>query len=215
MILGALMAGAMFAAAPAALPPDIHPESMSRLPVIDREKLDAEGKRVYDVIRGKNPTIGNTGPAAVTIYSPGAAEPFSNLNNYVRKTVVGPRFFELSALIAAREFDQAYEWSGHEPAGLRAGLEQSVIDVVKFNRDPAGLSEKDQTVIRMGRSLFREHRLSSDLWTKAVALFGVQGAVEIAIIMGDYAMAAVVLTAADQHIPDGRPSTLPVLPRVR
>src|SRR3954468_17660513 len=98
MILGVLMAGAMSAAAPAALPADIHPDSMSRLPVIDREKLDAEGKRVYDVIRGKNPTIGNTGQAAVTIYTPGGAEPFNNLNNYVRKTVVGPRFFELSAI---------------------------------------------------------------------------------------------------------------------
>ena len=215
MILGALMAGAMFAAAPAALPADIHPDSMSRLPVIDREKLDPEAKRVYDVIRGKNPTIGNTGPAAVTMYSPGAAEHFSNLNNYMRKTVVGPRFFELSALTAAREFDQDYEWTAHEQSGLRSGLEQSVIDVVKFNRDPSGLSEKDQTVIRTARSLFHEHKLSSELWAKLVALFGVQGAVEIVTVMGDYAMAAVVLTAADQRLPDGRKTTLPVLPRRR
>jgi hypothetical protein len=31
---------------------------------------------------------------------------------------------------------------------LRAGLEQSVIDVVKFNKDVTGLPDKDATVIR-------------------------------------------------------------------
>ena len=211
MFLGVMMAGVMYAAAagPAPLPPDIHPDSMSRVPVIDREALDAEGKRVYDVIRGKNPTIGNTGPSAVTMYSPGVAEPVSNLNQYLRKTVVGPRYFELSALIAAREFEQPYEWTGHEPAGLRAGLEQSVIDVIKFNREPTGLSEKDTTVIRVGRALLREHKLSPALWAKMVELFGTQGAVEIVSTMGDYAMAAIILTAVDQRLPAGRPSLLP------
>jgi len=46
-------------------------------------------------------------------------------------------------LLAAREFDQQYEWSGHEAAGVRAGLDQAVIDAVKFDRDVAGLPEKD------------------------------------------------------------------------
>jgi len=43
-----------------------------------------------------------------------------------------------------------------------------------------------------------------------VELFGRQGAVEIAAIMGDYAMAAVMLTAVDQQLPPGREALLPV-----
>ena len=127
----------------------------------------------------------------------------------MRTTVVGNRFFELSALIAAREFDQQYRWSGHEPAALRAGLEQAVIDVVKLNKGVDGLSEKDATVIRLGRALFRDHKVSPDLWAKTVSLFGRQGAVEITAIMGDYAMAAVMLTAADQQLPPERKPLLP------
>jgi hypothetical protein len=42
-------------------------------------------------------------------------------------------------------------------------LEQSVIDVVKFKKDVAGLSEKDATVIRLGRALLREHKVSHQL----------------------------------------------------
>jgi 4-carboxymuconolactone decarboxylase len=193
----------------AKLPPDINEKSFSRLPPVDRAALDDEGKKVWDYVGGAR-GMPPTGPAPVSMYSPGAAKPIHELNQYLRKTVVGPRFFELSALIAAREFDQEYEWSGHEPAGLRAGLEQQVIDVVKFNRDVAGLPEKDATVIRLGRALFRERKVSPALWAKTVELFGRQGAVEITAIMGDYVMAGVMLTAVDQRLPPGRESTLPI-----
>ena len=206
-----ILASVVLGAQSTQLPADIHPVSLSRLPPIQRADLDEEGRRIWDVLapaggRGMSPT----GPGAVSMYSPKAAEPIQALNQYLRKTVAGSRYFELSALLAAREFDQQYEWSGHEPAAVRAGLEQSVIDVVKFNKDVTGLSEKDRTVIRLGRALFRDHKVSADLWAKTVELFGQQGAVEIATIMGDYAMAAVMLTAADQQLPPDRKPLLPV-----
>ena len=191
------------------LPPDIHPTSYSRLPPVDRAALDEEGKRVWDYVAGER-GMPPTGPGPVSMYSPGAARPIQELNQYLRKTVVGPRFFELSALVAAREFDQAYEWSGHEPAGRRAGLDQAVIDAVKFNRDVTGLPEKDATVIRLGRALLREHKVAPALWAKTVELFGRQGAVEITAIIGDYVMAGIMLTAVDQQLPPGREGLLPV-----
>jgi len=191
------------------LPPDINPTTFTRLPLIERESLDQDGKRIWDFIGGAR-GMPATGPAPLTMYSPKAAEPIHELNQYLRTTVVGPRFFELSALVAAREFDQQYEWGGHEPAGRRAGLEPATIDAVKFNRDVAGLPEKDATVIRLGRALFREHKVPPALWAKTVELFGKQGAVEITAIMGDYAMAAVMLTAVDQQLPPGREALLPI-----
>ena len=96
------------------------------------------------------------------------------------------RYFQLAVLITAREIDQQYEWSAHEPAGRRQGLEQSVIDVVKYDRSVAGLSDKDATMITFGRALFREHRVSSELWEKMVGHFGRQRTVQIMMIMGDY-----------------------------
>jgi 4-carboxymuconolactone decarboxylase len=204
-----IVASVAIAGGQSALPADIHPESFSRLPPVQRADLNDEGKRIFDAIAGGR-GMPRTGPAAVSMYSPKAAESIQALNQYLRTTVVGSRFFELSALIAAREFDQEYEWSGHEPAGLRAGLEQNVIDVVKFNRDVAGLPEKDATVIRLGRALLRERKVSPALWAKTVELFGRQGAVEITAIIGDYVMAGLMLTAADQRLPPGRESTLPI-----
>jgi 4-carboxymuconolactone decarboxylase len=196
-------------AAQTKLPPDIDEKSFSRLPPLDRAALDDEGKKIWDYVGGAR-GMPPTGPAPVSMYSPKAARPIHELNQYLRTTVVGPRFFELSALIAAREMDQVYEWSGHEPAGRRAGLEQTVIDAVKFNRDPSGLPDKDATVIRLGRALFRDHKVRPELWARTVELFGRQGAVEITAIMGDYAMAGLMLTAVDQQLPPGREALLPV-----
>ena len=209
LIIAGVVISASAAVAQTALPADIHPESLSRVPPVQKSDLDADGRRIWDLIAGTSGQIPKTGPAAVTMHSPKAAEPIQILNRVLRETVVGPRYFELSALIAAREFDQQYEWSGHEPAALRAGLEQPVIDVVKFNRDTAGLTDKDATVVRLGRAVFRDHKVSSELWAKTVDLFGRQGAVEIVTIMGDYAMAAIFLTAVDQQLPPDRKPLLP------
>jgi 4-carboxymuconolactone decarboxylase len=191
-------------------PADIHPESLSRLPPVERASLDAEGQRIWDYIAGSNPSIPRTGPAAVSMHSPKAAEHIQALNQTLRKTVVGTRYFELSTLVAAREIDQQYEWSGHEGAALRAGVEQSVIDAVKFNRDVTGLPDKDATLIRLGRALLRDHKVSSELWARTVELFGRQGAVEITAIIGDYVMVGLMLTAADQQLPPERKPLLPV-----
>jgi 4-carboxymuconolactone decarboxylase len=192
----------------ARMPADIHPVSLSRLPPLERTSLDDDGKRIWDFIAGGR-GMPVSGPAPVSMYSPKAAESIQALNQYLRRTVVGPRYFELSALIAAREFDQQYEWSGHEPAGVRAGLEQSVIDVVKFNREITGVPEKDATVIRLGRALFRDHKVSPELWAKTVELFGRQGAIEIVATIGDYVMAGLMLTAVDQQLPPDRKPLLP------
>ena len=192
-----------------ALSPDIHPQSLSRLPPLARADLDADGQRVWDYIAGPAGTMPKLGPQPVSMYSPKAAEPIHTLNQYLRNSIVGRRYFELSALVAAREFDQQYEWTGHETAALRVGVEQTVIDVIKFNRDPAGLSDKDATVIRLGRALFRDHKVSPALWAKTVELFGRQGAVEATTIMADYAMVGFLLTAVDQQLPPERTPLLP------
>ena len=190
-------------------PPDVHPESLSRLPPVQRAELDPEGQRIYDALAGAGKVLTRTGPSAVTMHSPKAAEHIYGLNQVLRKTVAGSKYFELAALVAAREFDQQYEWSAHEPAGLKAGLEQSTIDALKFNRDLKGVPDKDATVIRLGRAIFRDHKVSPELWASMEKHFGRQGAVEVTLIMADYAMAGFILTAVDQQLPPERKPLLP------
>ena len=65
-------------------------------------------------------------------------------------------------------------------------------------------------MIRLGRALLRDHKVSPELWAKTVELFGPQGAVEITTTIGDYVMAGLLLTVANQQLPTERKPLLPV-----
>jgi 4-carboxymuconolactone decarboxylase len=195
-----------------ALPKDVDPQSLSRLPVVKREDLDADGKRIYDMLAGgEGKTVTPTGPAAISLQSPKVAESIQMLNQYLRfHGVLKPRDFEVAILVAAREFDQQYEWSGHEMAARNAKVPDAVIDTIKYNRDVLRLSDRDTLLITFARDSFHRHRIDSDIYARAVEMFGKQGTLELATIIGDYAMAAIMLNATDQHLPAGRESSLPV-----
>jgi len=112
------------------LPPDIDAQSYSRLPLILKDSLDEEGKRIFEAINGKEGNTPRLGPPASSLYSPAAAEPYDRLNQLLRsKNVIGSQFFEISTLVPAREFNQQYEWTAHELGARRVGVAQEVIDV--------------------------------------------------------------------------------------
>jgi hypothetical protein len=193
--------------APSALPPDINPVTLSRLPPPTAADLDEEGQKLLAARTDYKP---GPGPTHITIWAPRER----NLGiPSGTNSPVGARQFQLAALIGARECDQAYEWSAHEPAGQRQGLEQNVIDVVKFNKPVTGLAEKDATLITFGRAMFRDHRVSSELWAKMVSLYGYQHTVELMTLMTDYFRVGVMLNAVDQHLPPDRPALLPEIKR--
>src|SRR5882724_2900135 len=95
-----LLATVLFAAIAGAqtkLPADVDPQSFSRLPLMQRSSVSGETLRVFDIVAGKERTSPPIGPGNTYMYSPGIAEPLQLLNNYLRKTVIGPRYFEMCA----------------------------------------------------------------------------------------------------------------------
>ena len=192
-----------------ALPPDIHPVTLSRLPPVTPEDLDDEARRLFNE---RESFTAGPGPTHVTVYIPRERSLGIPTGE---NSPVGPRLFQLAVLIAAREIDQQYEWSAHEPAGLRQGLEQSVIDVVKYDRPVAGLAEQDAALITFGRTLLRDHKVSSEVWADMVRLFGRQHTIDLLGIMGDYTRVGIMLNAVNQQQPPSRPALLPPLDRGR
>jgi 4-carboxymuconolactone decarboxylase len=138
------------------------------------------------------------------------ADTMARLGSSLREQgVLGNRFTEIATLVAAREFDQQYVWSSHEPSARKIGVEDAIIGAIKFNRDLSGIGEKETVIIRYGRQLMREKKISSDLFAKAVQLFGRQGVVELTAVMGHYVAVGMMLNAADQQQPPTRPALLP------
>ena len=203
-----LVACLPFAAhAQTALPPEIDPTTLSRLAPVTPQDLDEAGQKRLAARANFKAT---PGPTHVTIFAPPSAELGIPTGE---KSPVGARNFQLAVLIIAREIDQQFEWTMHEPYALRQGLEQNVIDVVKHNKDVKGLSEKDATFITFGRTLYREHHVSNELWNKMLAAWGKQQTIELMAIMGEYFKVGFMLNAVDQHVPPPQEPLLPAAKR--
>ena len=192
--------------AASAFPKDIHPETGNRLPEVKRDDLDDAAKKLYDMRRPN----GAYGPGAIRLYSPSVEQYMSDVNDYLRhKSGLDPRLVELAILVTAREMDCEYVWTQHEPAGLKVGLSPETIDVVKYRKSLSGISEKEATIIQLGRESIGKHQVSSETAAHALNLFGNQGLVNFASLIGDYASTAILLSTFDQHV---RPTDRPLLP---
>ena len=141
-------AALMFGQAPN-LPPDIDAQSNSRLPLVKRDQLSDDEKKIFD-------DVANTAPGRASMYSPPIAGPIHDLNSRLRSTVLGSQMFEICALLAAREFNDDFEWTGHVAGAKRAGVSEQTIQAIQFNRDVKPLPAKDALMIRFGRALFRD-----------------------------------------------------------
>jgi 4-carboxymuconolactone decarboxylase len=178
----------------ATLPKDIYPDTGNRFPAIKREAVPD-----------------SFGPGAIRLYSPPLAEGMTSVNDYLRrKSGLEPRLVELAILVTAREMDCEYVWTAHEPAAQKAGLEQAIIDTVKFRRPLTTLGEKEAVIVQLGRDSISKHKVGSDTFARAVKQFGNQGVVNIVSLMGDYAATTILLNAADQHVRPKDKSLLPI-----
>ncbi len=191
----------------AEFPDDVYPDSRNRLPLIQREDMDEQGKKAYDsAVSNPRSLAGLQGPAGIRLHSLRARE-----SEYLRyESDLGRRLTELAILVTAREMDQQFEWTVHEGVALQEGLEPAIIDVVRLRKPLTGLGEKEASIIRLGREVFRNHRLSPDTFARALQLFGNKTLVDMVSLMGNYASTAVLLTTFDQQLsPDQKP-LLPV-----
>lgn len=193
-------------AIPASFPKDVYADTGNRLPAIKRDDLDDAGKKLFDARLPAD----SFGPGAIRLYSPPVADHMGAVNGYLRyKSGLDPRLVQLAILVTARESDSEYEWTAHEPQGLKAGLQPEIIDIIRYRKSTDGLAEKDAAIIQLGREVMGKHHVSSDVVARALNLFGKQGFVNYVSLMGDYASTAILLNAVDQHV---RPTDKPLLP---
>ncbi len=191
---------------------DIDPQSGFRLPLPKREDLDEAGRRHYDRVSAPGASIaGLQGPSGIQLYSPKTAEHVRALNRYLRYDAgFAPRVREIAILATAREMDSQFEWVAHEPEALKEGVAAAVIDVIKHRKSTAGLDETDATVIELGRQIFRDHKVTPELFAKAKALFGPHKLIELVMLMGNYAGTAALLIAVDMQLHAGKQPLLPI-----
>jgi 4-carboxymuconolactone decarboxylase len=210
-VLAALSSCAIVANAQA--PSDLDAQSRARLPYIQRKDTDEGAKRLFDIfVRNSNsPTDTLTGPLAFAAYNVPVAIALLDLHDgAVGKGTLDAHVRELAILVACRETSYSFEWNAHEPAAVRAGVEQKVIDAVRTHAALTGLPDADAAVIRFGHELLHDRKMSSATFAKAKELFGANGAMDLVAVMSTYAVSGFYAIAVDEHMPEGR-ATLPAM----
>ncbi len=208
---------------PEDIPEGIHEDSWARVPTISRESLDADGQRAYDIIVNPDSryATGLRGPIGMWMNSPLMAEHLFPASSYLRFGADGnrdQRLAELAILTAARALNSQYEWSAHEGLGRSAGLEEGIIELLRWDTpladagDRPGLNEPERTIIRVVRELIREPKLSDEAFEAAQRIFGNQGLMDIAGLIGHYTLVNYTLKAFDVQRPPGSELTMPTLP---
>jgi 4-carboxymuconolactone decarboxylase len=191
---------------------DIDPRSGMRLPLPNRDDLDEAGKTAYD--RGTKPgaTIaGLQGPSGIQLYSPKTAAHQAAVNRYLRfEAGFTPHIREVAILATAREMDSQFEWVAHEPEALKEGVPQATIDAIKHRRSTDGLDPTDALIIELGRQLWRDHRVTSELFAKLNTTFGPHKLIDLVMLMGNYAGTAALLAAVDMQLHAGKKPLLPI-----
>ncbi len=201
------------------VPPDILDESLARLPQVQRGNLDTIGRDAFDtyVSPGTGYETGLRGPIGMWMHSPELARAMFDVRQRVRYgSEKDQRLTELTIIAAAREIDSQYIYTAHEPAAKNAGLEQEIIDIVRFRKsldevtEISGLGESEKAILRFTREVISEEKVSSDTFAKAIELFGSEGVVDLTGLIGYYSFISMTLKAFDVQRPIGSDLLLPI-----
>jgi 4-carboxymuconolactone decarboxylase len=194
-------------------PDDVYEESWCRLPLVKREDLPPGAQEIFDDHSDPNggSYAGMRGPGGVRLHSPRLAELNRGAAHYLRhETGLSPRIREVAILTTARAHDSRFEWQQHERVAKRVGVPDETIEVIKHRKPVDGLDETDALVISIGRQLWQEHRLDSDLYARAIKVFGPQQFIDLISNMGVYAATAILLASVDIQLPPDEEPLLPV-----
>lgn len=188
------------------LPPDVHPDTGSRMPLATRDEFTTdEDLKAFDSAVAAAPAMvkpgysdpGNRIRLHVPVVHIAYRDTIQNLN---RKNNLDPHYSQLATLIACRETNEEYDWLNHEKQSAGKVIPRETIEIVRNKKDTKGLDEKDAVLIEYGREIFETPKVSSKTFADMERLFGRRGTLAMTLIMAHYTDNSILYRAYDQHV---------------
>jgi 4-carboxymuconolactone decarboxylase len=164
-----------------------------RVANVQYDQLDAEQKRIYDIIAGtRKGALG--GPFSVLVRVPHVAEPANGLHNAYRLNgKLDRRIFELLILIVARAHATEFAWVVHEAIALKAGLDARIIDAVRERRVPDFQNADERLTYDLVTQLLQIKTLNKQAYQRGIDGLGLELMLELISAVGFYSMICLVL----------------------
>ncbi|NBR28594.1 MAG: carboxymuconolactone decarboxylase family protein [Betaproteobacteria bacterium] len=183
-----------------------------RMPPLAPENYNELQKKVAADLSSSRGSV--RGPYGAMLRSPELADCMQKVGQYVRfKCGLDKRLNRLAGMLATRHWCNQYEWNGHVPYALKAGMAQPVIDAIGEGRRPAELRDDEAAVYDFVTELYANKGVSDTTYARALQLFGEAGIVDILGVVGYYATNAMIMNVARTAVPGERPMPLIPLPQ--
>ena len=181
---------------------------MARLPGVTREQLKPGDQPYFDEIAESRGSV--RGPYGILLQCPKLAARVAATGAYVRFEGDMPNDLrEVVILTTAREIRAQYEFSSHARLAREAGVSEDKIQAIARGTAPEGLSGDEELLVRYTQELLRDHKISDASFNAVLERFGVQGTVELTVLIGHYTLAGQFMAAFDVEL---SPDMTPELP---
>lgn len=181
----------------------------ARVPYVEREELDAEGREIYDRIRKDRnaPQVGLQFRAM--LQSPRAAGFLTSMGAQLRfQSALPENLKEFAIIIVAREWNSDIEWTAHAAFAAKAGVSAAAIEAVRTGKTPAGLTAEERIITNFVQPLLREKKVSDEAFAAAHKLLGTRGVVDLTLTCSYYTAISLAQIALKPEMEAGKASTL-------
>lgn len=167
-----------------------------RLPMPADETLSpAQREAAQALVAG--PRKGVYGPFLPLLRSPVLLDRVAKMGEYLRfESVLDARVRELVTCAVARHVGNQFEWTMHAPLAVKAGVGEATVESLRLGARPKQLPRDEETALDFTRELLQTHGVSDPTYAEALQAFGEQGVVELASLVGYFAMVSWVMNVA-------------------
>ena len=178
---------------------------MPRIAPVSADAMsDAQREVAAEVARGPRGVV--RGPVQMWLHSPALARLAQALGVHCRfGTVLPARLSELAILVTGAHWRSGYEWLGHAPLALQAGLSAAVIEVIRTGGQPVFDHADEAAIHAFASELWRTGEVGTPAFDAVEALFGARGLVDLVGILGYYGMISMTINAFGIEGPEGAP----------
>jgi 4-carboxymuconolactone decarboxylase len=158
--------------------------------ITSKNEISDEHHGIFDSIASSRGRI--SGPFSVLLHSPEIAGRAAHLGAYIRfESLLEDDEREVAIITAAREMNCNYEWAGHVPIAIEAGVAPNY-----------------SLIIRYARQLINDKKVDQETFEQAVSKYGEQGVTELTAAIGYYGMLAYALNVFEVTPESGKPTLI-------
>ena len=184
--------------------------AMARVPYLSREDLPPQNRGLYDQIASQRGPVAP--PFAALLNSPEVAARIAAVGEQLRyvSPAVSAEVREIVTLATARELGCQYIWTHHVASARQAGVREEVVAVLGDGTPTHGLTPREATLVQFAREVLAERRGRDTTYGAVEGLLGPQGAVDLVLTIGYYAMLSYAVNALGVELEEGVAPLLPV-----